>query len=159
MNNITPSVELVLEKIGLNSATIKSIQPRRKRSQYRAVFNWLTEYKPHANASNLEIVKGYLEAFHHLCEVEDWERATTIIDITLNTPTNEKLRDLLGTWGYYQQQKEIFDRLLGKLNDEWQLICLNGLGRYYYSTGRYEFAINYFNQSLVIAQKLSLIHI
>ena len=153
MNNITPSIELVLEKIGLESATIKSIKPRIKKSHYRAVLNWLTEYKPHANASNLEIVKGYLEAFYHLCEVEDWEKATTIIDITLNTPTNEKLRDLLITWGYYQQQKEIFDRLLGKFNDEWQLICLNGLGRYYYSTGRYESAINYFNQSLVIAQK------
>ncbi|WP_324236164.1 tetratricopeptide repeat protein [Okeania sp.] len=153
MNNITPRVELVLEKIGLESTTIKSIKPRRKKSHYRAVINWLTEYKPHANASNLQIVKGYLEAFHHLCEVEDWERATTIIDITLNTPTNEKLRDLLGTWGYYQQQKEIYDRLLGKLNDEWQLICLNGLGNCHFYTGSYQLAINYFNQSLVIAQK------
>ncbi|MEM1168657.1 MAG: tetratricopeptide repeat protein [Cyanobacteria bacterium P01_H01_bin.35] len=153
MNKITPNIELILEKIGLESATIKSIKPRPKRSQYRAVVNWLIFYKPHANASNLEILKGYLEAFHHLCEVEDWERATTIIDITPNTPTNEKLRDLLITWGYYEQQKEIFDRLLGKFNDEWQCICLNGLGRYYYSTGRYESAINYFNQSLVIAQK------
>ncbi|NER02385.1 MAG: tetratricopeptide repeat protein [Okeania sp. SIO3C4] len=153
MNNITPSIELVLEKIGLESATIKSIKPCQKRTQYRAVMNWLTEYKPHSNASNLEKVKGYLEAFHHLCEVEDWEKATTIIDITLNTPTNEKLRDLLITWGYYQQQKEIFDRLLGKLNDEWQCICLNGLGRYYYSISRYQSAINYFHQSLVIAQE------
>ena len=153
MTNITPNGELVLREISLESATIKSIKPRRKRTQYRAVINWLTEYKPHSNASNLEKVKGYLEAFHHLCEVEDWQRATKIIDIPLNTPTNEKLRDILGTWGYYQEQKEIFDRLLDKLNDEWQCICLNGLGRYYYSTGRYQSAINYFNQSLVIAQE------
>ncbi|NEQ39307.1 MAG: tetratricopeptide repeat protein [Okeania sp. SIO3I5] len=153
MNNITPTPELVLEKIGLDSATIKSIKPSWKRTQYRAVVNWLTEYKPHANASNLEIVKGYLEAFYHLCQAEDWQRATTIIDIPLNTPTNEKLRDILGTWGYYQQQKEIFDRLFDKLNSEWECICSNGLGRYYYSTGRYESAINYFHQSLVIAQE------
>ncbi len=153
MNNITPNIELVIEKICLESATIKSIKPRRKRSQYRAVMNWLTEYKPHANASNLEKVKGYLEAFYHLCEVEDWERATTIIDITELSPTNEKLRDLLITWGYYQQAKEIFDRLLGKFNDEWQLICLNGIGNCHFYTGSYQLAINYFEKSLVIAQK------
>ncbi|NEO51861.1 MAG: tetratricopeptide repeat protein [Okeania sp. SIO3B5] len=153
MTNITPNGELVLREISLESATIKSIKPCQKRIQYRAVINWLTKYKPHANASNLEQVKGYLEAFHHLYEVEDWERATTIIDITLNTPTNEKLRDILGTWGYYQQQKEIYEGLLGKLDNKWECIFLNGLGNCHFYAGSYQLAIDYFEQGLKIANK------
>lgn len=66
MNNMMPSGEFVLAEVGIESGDIKLIKSRRKRSQYRAVVNWLIEYKPHANASNLEKVKGYLEAFHHL---------------------------------------------------------------------------------------------
>jgi hypothetical protein len=45
-------------------------------SNYSAVEWWLTEYKPKPDAPNLEKVRGYLEAFHHLCEVEDWEKAS-----------------------------------------------------------------------------------
>ncbi|MGD1716833.1 tetratricopeptide repeat protein [Dapis sp. BLCC M172] len=152
--DFTVAGELVLANLDIDSKLAESEELSIwEIAQYSAVEWWLTEYKVKADAPNIEKVRHYLEAFHHLCEVEDWERATTIIDITLNTPTNEKLRDLLITWGYYQQAKEIFYRLLGKLNDKWDCICLNGLGNCHFHTGSYQLAINYFNQSLVIAQK------
>ncbi|WP_148650102.1 hypothetical protein [Nostoc sp. NIES-3756] len=73
-----------------------------RRTSYRAVINWLTKYNPNADASNLEKIKGLLEAFYHLCEVEDVERAWKIIDCRLNTPTQEYLIEQLRTWGYYE---------------------------------------------------------
>ncbi|NER07969.1 MAG: hypothetical protein F6K17_38175, partial [Okeania sp. SIO3C4] len=46
--------------------------------QWVAIRNWLTKYKPKQNANNLELVKGYLQAFQHLCELEEWELAYKI---------------------------------------------------------------------------------
>ena len=40
-------------------------------AEYRAARNWLRRYRPRGDATNLEKVKGQLEAFAHLCNVED----------------------------------------------------------------------------------------
>ena len=156
MNNITPTIELVLEKIGLESATIKSIKSVRKRSQYRAVMNWLTEYKPHANASNLEKVKGYLEAFHHLCQAEDWYRATQLIFIRLNTPTKEQLHKQLYTWGYYQKQIEIYTQILSfrELSLQTKATVLTNLGKANIALVNFDQAIKYLKQSLSITKEI-----
>ena len=96
--NITPSSDKILAKIGINSAMIKTIKQRNKRSSYRAVINWLTKYKPNPDASNLEKVRGLLEAFFHMCGIEEWEKASQIISIPLNTSANEVLHNQLKTW-------------------------------------------------------------
>lgn len=108
MNNITPTGESVLADIDIDSAAIKFIKPSWKRTHYRAVVNWLTKYKPKPDASNLEKVRGLVEAFHHLCEVEDWEKAEKILFTRLDTPTNEELHNQLNTWGYYREQIELY---------------------------------------------------
>ena len=64
--NITPSSESILAELGIEPTKLKSIKPRWKRTQYRAIINWLTKYKPLPEASNLEKVKGLLEGFFHL---------------------------------------------------------------------------------------------
>ncbi len=88
--SITPSRDLVLAELGINPADLKSIKPHWKRTQYRAIVNWIANYKPHPDASNIEEIKGFLEAFHHLCEVENWGQAKSLLSIDLNTPTNEE---------------------------------------------------------------------
>ena len=116
-NNLTPSGKLVLEQLGINPNNLCADFPtREKRLQYRAVIQWLTDYKPKSDSTNLEKVRGYLEAFHHLCAVEDWERASKILFIRLNTPTNEELHAQLDTWGYYSEQIDLYSRIVGKLS-------------------------------------------
>lgn len=84
---------------------------------YIAVENYLTDdEEPSLNASNLEQVSRYLNAFHHLCEVEDWKRASKILFIRLDTPTNEELHAQLNTWGYYKKQIELYNRIVGKIS-------------------------------------------
>ncbi len=148
---IRPSAESVLELLKLDPDALMSIKPLSKRLQYQAVIIWLTEYKcpPEIN-NNLELVKGYLEAFYHLCEVEDWERASQILQIEV-PPINQDLATQLHRWGYYQVCIQLYSRLLGKLDWYWDSICLNGLGLAYYSLGEYDKAINYHQQSLQIA--------
>ncbi len=84
MSNLYDS-ESILAELGINSATVKAIKRGIKRSSYRAVINWLTKYQPNTDASNLEKVKGLLEAFYHLCDIVDWEKAKTILISSLNT--------------------------------------------------------------------------
>ncbi|MFB8791647.1 MAG: hypothetical protein U7123_23105 [Potamolinea sp.] len=128
-NNLTPDGDLVLEKLGINPHNLRVNFPtREQRLHYRAVVQWLTDYKPNSDATNLEKVQGYLEAFHHLGNVEDWERAREILFIRLDTPTNESLPDQLLTWGYYREPNQHLTRLIGKLNQSCDVICWNGVG-------------------------------
>ncbi|MDJ0516734.1 MAG: tetratricopeptide repeat protein [Trichodesmium sp. MO_231.B1] len=156
MTNITPDSKLVLREISLESTTIKSIKPRPKRSHYRAVINWLMEYKPYANTSNLEKVKGYVEAFHHLCQAEDWDRASQLIFIRLNTPTKEEFHKQLYTWGYYQRQVEIYTQLLSfsELSLQARATILMNLGKANIALVNFDKAIEYLKQSLRIAQEI-----
>jgi hypothetical protein len=116
-NNLTPSGDLVLEQLGINPHNLCADFPtREQRLQYRAVVQWLTDYKPKSDSTNLKKVLNYLEAFHHLCAVKDWERASKILFIRLNTPTNEELHAQLDTWGYYSEQIDLYSRIVGKLS-------------------------------------------
>jgi len=151
---ILPPVESVLENLNINPKEIKSIKPILKWTHYRAVLNWLIEYKPQPDATNLEQVRGYLEAFHHLCEVEDWERASLILQMRINTPTNEELHNQLGTWGYYREQINIYERVLDKVSLNENIIFLNGLGRAYSFAGMSGQGIAYYERSLATAREL-----
>ncbi len=121
--NLTPSGDFVLEQLGINPNNLLADFPTRwQRLHYRAVISWLMFYKPKSDATNLEKVRGYLEAFHHLCVVEDWERASEVITIRLDTPTNQELHHQLNTWGYYRELVDLYTRILGKLSPGWDAI-------------------------------------
>ncbi|MEG4793733.1 tetratricopeptide repeat protein [Microcoleus sp. LAD1_D1] len=148
-NNPLPSGELILEKLGINLHNLPAQFPtREQRLQYRAVVQWLTDDKPKSDASNLEKVRGYLEAFHHLCEVEDWERASKILEINLDTPNNTELHNPLITWGYYREVIDLYSRLLGNLDPGSDAVCFLGLGKVYHYLGNYDEAIFYYKESL-----------
>lgn len=109
MNNILTLDEWILAEFGNDLSAIKSMRPRWKRTHYRAVVNWLTKYEYKLDATNLEKVRGLLEAFHHLCEVEDWKRASVILNI-------KQLHEQLSNGGYYHEQLDMYKRIIGKMN-------------------------------------------
>ncbi|MFB2877754.1 tetratricopeptide repeat protein [Floridanema aerugineum] len=152
--NLTPDGELVLAKLGTDVNDIKRIIPRYQRMHYRAVVNWLTNYHPKPDASNLEKIRGYLEAFYHLCNLENWEAASKILLTRLNTPTKEELYKQLGIWGYYREQVQVCSGLIGKLNSSFDINLLNTLGNSYYIFGDYRRAIEYLEQSLTNAREI-----
>ncbi|MEG4272651.1 MULTISPECIES: tetratricopeptide repeat protein [unclassified Microcoleus] len=155
--NITPPGDSILSYLGIEPATVKSIKPLTKRTQYRAVINWLTKYKPATDASNLDRVRGYLEAFHHLSEVEAWNQALKILVINIIEPENEQLHNQLFTWGYYRNLSKLYNRFLESLaniNPYYQTIFLYGMGKVYYAQGYLEKAIEYYQQALELARTL-----
>lgn len=155
--NITPPGDSILSYLGIEPATVKSIKPLTKRTQYRAVINWLTKYKPVTDASNLDQVRGYLEAFHHLCEVEAWNQALKILVINITHPENEQLHNQLFTWGYYRNLSELYNRFLEHLANiypSYQTIFLYGIGKVYYAQGYLEKAIEYYQPALELSRTL-----
>jgi tetratricopeptide (TPR) repeat protein len=148
-NNPLPSGEVILESLGINPHNLPAQFPtREQRLQYRAVVQWLTDDKPKSDASNLEKVRGYLEAFYHLCEVEDWKRASKILEINLDIPNNTELHNPLITWGYYREVIDLYSRLLGNLDPASDAVCFFGLGQVYHYLGSYDEAISYYKESL-----------
>ncbi|HBK64188.1 MAG TPA: hypothetical protein DD000_11870, partial [Cyanobacteria bacterium UBA11166] len=135
--DFTQSGELMLTNLGIkmSSPSLDNISPW-EFAHYMAVENWLTEYKPQPNANNLEKVRGFLEAFHHLCEVEAWETASKILFSQTNLPNTKELHKQLGTWGYYREQIELYSRILNKSNPELDCILLHGLGWGYCYLGK-----------------------
>jgi len=100
-----PPADDVLKLLELDGDALRLIEPPSKRHQYRAIINWVTNYKcPQEVNEKLEVVKGYLEAFYHLCEVGDWERARQILFIRV-PPVDEYLNVQLERWGYYSIYK------------------------------------------------------
>ena len=127
-------------------------------AERKAADLWLTAYEPASNASNLEQVRGYLEAFDHDCEVKDWQAAQAIAWTSLDTPTQEYLCLQLGTWGYYREQIPLFRKLLEisrKTGDRaGEGAALGNLGTAYNNLGNYQQAINYHQQHLTLAREI-----
>lgn len=153
--NVIPSGEAVLSKLGIEPTALKSIKPYSKRSQYKAVVNWITRYKPAIDASNFEKVRGLIEAFYHLSEVRDWNAATEIASLRLSTPTIDSLHRQLLIWGYYPEIIQFHTQLLEiaiEINDSnGEKSALINLGNAYTAISRYSTAIECYQKALTIA--------
>ena len=147
LTDLLPPSQFLLNQIGINQDMLKREQLSRwQRVQYRAVINWLTKHSPSSNASNLEKVSGYLQACYHLFEAENWEAAGKILSVRLNTPTHDQMHNQLNTWGYYREYLNLFTTLLGKLDSEWEMTLLNGLGNLYNALSDYQTAIRHYRK-------------
>ena len=120
----------------------------------KAAFYWLNVYEPEPDASKLEQIRGYLEAFHHLCEMSAWHSASQILFTSTKTSHGKELYEQLRSWGYYAEQVELYSRLLGKLNSEIDCFCLQGLGRAYSYLDQVPQAMNYYQQHLELARQI-----
>ncbi len=114
------------------------------------VFYWLNIYEPSENASDLERLEGYLEAFYHLCELSLWKEAYQVVCTTIE---EEALHKKLGSWGYYIQQIEIYEKLLNKIDASVDCICLYGLGYALYLLGQRQKSFKYYQVQLRIARR------
>ena len=141
---ITPPAQAILTQLGIFPSSLSEVSSCFRRTNCRAVINWLTRYRPTDDATQLEQVKGYLEAFHHLCTIEEWDRAFTLISTRLNTPTQEILHYQLKLWGYYQEQIDLYAQLADRVSPKWNSGIYNCLGATYQALGNYSQAINYF---------------
>jgi hypothetical protein len=47
----------------------------------------MTKYQPQPDSPKLEQLRGYLEAFYHLCAVGAWEKAANLIKIGVAVTT------------------------------------------------------------------------
>jgi tetratricopeptide (TPR) repeat protein len=56
-------------------------------------------------------------------------------------------------WGYYDQQIQLYTQILGKIDYEWDLISLNGLGDVYDRIGDSDKAVALYKESAVLASK------
>lgn len=108
---------------------------------------WLKEYKPEPSASNLEKLRGKLEAFHHYCEAEEWEAAKELF-------FDQEVDSKLLRWGYSQELLSLSKRLLGKLDVLVDEQCETGIGNAYWSMGMRPQAIEHFQRSLAIARAI-----
>ena len=123
-------------------------------AEYRAARNWLRRYRPKGDATNLEKVKGQLEAFAHLCNVEDWQSARQIAFSPVEADGSEELHELLFVWGHYEAQRQLYQRLRSHLDAAVDLVCLSGLGSLHDVSGQYALAVDYHQKALTAAVEL-----
>lgn len=115
-NNLTPSGDEVLEQLGINPHNLRTQFPtREQRLQYRAVVQWLTDYKPKSDATNLDKVRHYTESLHCLCKVKALTLVYSIVNlrITIRTTTAEFSLPL----SEYLSFKTLFYKLLEISNE------------------------------------------
>ncbi|MEM9007435.1 MAG: tetratricopeptide repeat protein [Cyanobacteria bacterium P01_F01_bin.86] len=121
-------------------------------SERRAADLWLNHYDPNLDASNIEKVRGHLEAINHYSEIGDWDQTGKIYLTKVSYFSSRKRLDWhLETWGYYQEKIQFCTKLLGKINLEIDLICFRGIGNAWSELCDYSKAIDAFHKSLDIA--------
>lgn len=122
----------------------------------KAAKNWLGKYYPNPNnTSNLELLKGYLEAFHHFCRINSWDLASDLLLLDFNTPSKKSIPMQLDEWGFFCEEAKLYTDLLGRLEPMFDLhVCLNGLNSIYARMGQYGLAIEYEYERLRIAKEI-----
>ncbi|GAB4375593.1 MAG: hypothetical protein Kow00121_21530 [Elainellaceae cyanobacterium] len=116
-------------------------------AERQAAEMWLTAYDPDPDAPNLEKLRGYLEAFHHYCELEDWDKASEIYTCQIPS-TNQQLHWQLLVWGYYKELMSVSSKLADKINSQTKRHCLNQIGNAYRYLGNARKSIEYYQQAL-----------
>jgi tetratricopeptide (TPR) repeat protein/DNA-binding Xre family transcriptional regulator len=123
-------------------------------AERQAAHLWLTVYTSAPNVPNLETVRGYMEAFYHYCEIEDWMDASA--NFVCRIPlTEEQLYWQLFKWGYYKELIQMSYRILNKAHVEAQVICLRALGNSYFCQGDHDKAFHFYEQGLIAARKIN----
>ena len=112
-----------------------------------AAEQWLNNYEALPEAENLEQIRGYLEAFNHFCDVEDWHEAKSIL-------LDQNIRAQLRTWSHYLEMIVLYGRLANHLSTTDEDSCQRGLGNAYLLLGKYKQASDYYQQSLELAREI-----
>ncbi len=108
---------------------------------------WLNDFEPEPDSQRLEQMRGKLEAFHHYCEVENWEAAKAIL-------INQGMGDQLQVWGYFREMLPLFERLLDKIDSAVNAFCERCIGNAFFYLSDFPQAIEHYHQSLLIARRI-----
>ena len=158
LNDLTvPGKQLLTE---IESALIaKKVKKRHSlhRAHFTAIKNWLGKYQPSTGFSRLEQVRGYLEAFYHLCKISDWRNAHRLAFAQTEDSSAEELHKQLFNWSYYREQQHLYESLLYRLDGQVDLVCLNGLASLHDVLYEPFQSLNYCQQSLALARKLGIV--
>ncbi len=144
----TPTGQLVVD----NAHHLNRQPTFREKAHLRAAFYWLKHYQPDSQASQLDTVRGYLEAAHHLGQLEVWDSVYQILFVGVNSDRPLPLHEQLGIWGFYREQIDLCEPLVGKVNRDLDSLCLNNLGFAYTNLCQYQTAVSYYERLLDIAR-------
>lgn len=118
-NSIFPQEPNLLE-FGIDLKSTRLSKPRWKGSHYRAIVNWLIYYKPTNSTSDLEKVKGYIEALYHLATVQSYKPIDLIlnkvIEVSVENEITLPLFDYLMYIGSSQLLLDIIQEIIDKFS-------------------------------------------
>ncbi len=135
----------LIKRVG--NELLRAKQDECRQAHQVAARMWLESYEPKEGAPNLEQVRGNLEAFHHHCEIGEWEAAKEIL-------LDQGLGNQLLIWSYSREIMPLYQRLLGKIGAAVDVNCERGIGNACYSLSNYPQAIEHHQQSLKIAHEI-----
>ena len=129
----------------------------KERAHFLATYYWINEYLPGPGASRLDQVRGYLNGFHHLCEMSATQNVERLFAATPALESDnydtEFLHEQLGGWGYHQEQVELYERFVTVAPLKRKILYLNGLGQAYRYLGQFEQALQRYQKAQSLAQQ------
>jgi tetratricopeptide (TPR) repeat protein len=144
--------------INLTLPELKVKYSRLYRQRYLAVIQCFTYFHLYPEpVDRLDYVKGYLDAFYHLIEIEDWERALRILIEPLSQHSTLEEQDLLGqlqVWSYYQKAIELSEQIVEHVDPHHRLLITTRIANAYESLGMYELAEQNHESCLGLAREL-----
>lgn len=149
---LTP--ERIINYLGVSNDSTNSIHLHSKRIVHRAALNWLTWEPSHKESSSLTKVEGYLNAFHHYCDIEEWAIASKLLIYPLTLEPGSELCWSLFKWGCYPELLNMCQSpLLSQAAPAIKIICYKGIGLAHHFSSKYELAISNYMNCLRIAQE------
>jgi tetratricopeptide (TPR) repeat protein len=82
--NSSSDNELLLKQLGICPQTLADNYSSQEIDKYIGIVNWLTRRKLKPGSSALERTKGYKEALHLLCQLQEWEKIQVILHESLS---------------------------------------------------------------------------
>jgi len=143
---ISPITEQIKAKLSTKKLTVT------EKAHLKATIHWLQNHQL-LDSSLEEQIQGYLEACDHLCKIELWPVAYQIFSLRLPFLPDYIFYENLGIWGYYREQIEIGKKLIEKISNDVDFLCLFEMGNAYCYLGQYETAFNYYYRLLCLATK------
>lgn len=128
-----------------------------QKAHLRAAIYWLEHYQGDQYTTPAEQVRGYLEAAHHLEQLQAWDLIRQILFVPIHVEGKAQAQVLhkqLGDWGFYREQIALCQSLLQRINTKLDCFCLNTLGYAHTHLCQFSTAASYFERLLQLAQQI-----
>lgn len=116
----------------------------------------ISVYEGHPLA--LRVIAGEMRTAPYYGEIKAyWHEYGEEIEQVEQLPTfpNYSFYENLGIWGYYLEQIELGEKLINKISDEVDCLCLFEIGNAYYNLGQFKKSLNYYQKLLDLAIQIN----